>query len=95
MEPTVRPRRLGREDVARHYEVLLTTFPNLTVVAVDREVAREAARLRAGYNVRPADALQVAAALVYGAIAFVTHDSRPSRLADRLMMIQLDEFLLT
>ncbi len=93
MELTVRPWRLGREDVARHYEVLLATFPNLTLVAVDREVAREAARLRAKYNVRPADALQVAAARVHGATAFVTNDRRLSRLADRLVMVQLDEFL--
>ena len=93
MELTVRPWRLGREDAARHYEVLLATFPNLTLVTVDRDVAREAARLRAKYNVRPADALQVAAALVHGATAFVTNDSRLSRLADRLTVVQLDEFL--
>ncbi len=93
MELTVHPWRLGREGVARHYEVLLATFPNLTMVAVDREVAREAARLRARYNVRPADALQVAAALMHGATAFVTNDSRLSRLADRLHVLQLDAFL--
>ena len=93
MELTVQPWRLGRDDVARHYEVLLTTFPNLITVTVDREVAREAARLRARYNVRPADALQVAAALVHGATAFVTNDSRLSRLNSRLHVLQLDEFL--
>ncbi len=93
MELTVQPWRLGREHVARHYEVLLATFPNLTMVAVDQEVAREAARLRARYNVRPADALQVAAALVHEATAFVINDSRLSRLGDRLHVFQLDGFL--
>lgn len=66
MELTVHPWRKNRADIARQYEALLTKFPSLTVVEVSREVARQAAQIRATYNVRPADALQVATAKVMG-----------------------------
>ena len=59
MELTVHPWRQNRSAVAREYEALLAHFPNLTLAGVTREVARQAAQLRARYRVRPADALQV------------------------------------
>jgi predicted nucleic acid-binding protein len=67
-----------------------TLFPNLDVVDITRDVARRAAQLRAGYRLRPADALQVAAALLHGATAFVTNDRQLARV-DALTVIVLDE----
>jgi len=93
MELTVRPHQLERPVVARHYEALLTHFPNLLLVDVDRAVARRAAALRARYRVRPADALQVAASLVHHATAFLTNDRRLARLSPLLDVILLDDFL--
>ena len=93
MELTVRPWQLGEESVARYYEALLTSFPNLSLIAVNRDIARQAARLRATYGVRPADALQVATALVHGATAFVTNDLRLSKLSKRIDVILLDKIL--
>ncbi len=63
MELTVLPWRMGHENIAREYEALLVNFPNLSIVDIDRNVARLAAKLRADFNVSPADALQVAASL--------------------------------
>ncbi len=80
MEINVRPLQLGREDIARQYEAVLANFPNLAIADIDRDVARQAARLRADYGIRPADALQVAACLVYDAQVFVTNDKRLARL---------------
>ena len=91
MELTVRPWRVGRPAVAREYEALLVHFPNLILADVTREVARHAAQLRAGYRVRPADALQAATALVYGATAFVTNDRRLTRLENVLDVIVLED----
>jgi predicted nucleic acid-binding protein len=93
MELTVRPHQLERPAVARHYEALLSHFPHLTMVNVDRAVARRAAELRGRYRVRPADALQVAASLVYGATAFLTNDRRLARLQPLIDIILLDDFL--
>ena len=90
MEVAVRPWQLDRPAVAREYEVLLSYFPNLDVVDITRDVARRAAQLRADYRLRPADALQVAAALLHGATAFVTNDRLLARV-DALAIIFLDE----
>ena len=92
MEITVRPWQLGRESAAREYEAVLVHFPNLSVVDVDRNVARAAAQLRAKYNVSPPDALQVAASLSFGAKAFLTNDKRLSRLQELIDVIVMDDF---
>ena len=93
MEITVRPWQLGRESAAREYEAILVHFPNLSIVDVDRSVARAAAQLRAKYNVSPPDALQVAASLSFGAKAFLTNDKRLSRLQELIDVLVLDDFL--
>ena len=93
MEITVRPWQLGRESAAREYEAILVHFPNLSIVDVDRNVARAAAQLRAKYNVSPPDALQVAANLSFGAKAFLTNDKRLSRLQELIDVLVLDDFL--
>lgn len=93
MEIAVRPWQLGREMAAREYEAILVHFPNLSIVDVDRNVARTAAQLRARYNVSPPDALQVAASVSFGAKAFLTNDKRLSRLQELIDVIVLDDFL--
>lgn len=93
MEITVRPWQLGREQAAREYEAVLAHFPNLSIVDVDRNVARTAAQLRARHNVSPPDALQIAASLNFGAKAFLTNDKRLSRLRDLIDVLVMDEFV--
>ena len=93
MEITVRPWQLGQETAAREYEAILVHFPNLSIVDIDRNVARTAAQLRAKYNVAPPDALQVAASLSYGAKAFLTNDKRLSRLQELIDVLVLDDFV--
>jgi predicted nucleic acid-binding protein len=92
MELTVHPWKIGRSAVAREYEALLIHFPNLTLADVTRDVARRAAQLRALHNVRPADALQVAATLLENATAFVTNDRKLTRLSQEIDIILLDDF---
>jgi len=93
METTVRPWQLGRDAAARQYELYLSRFPNLAIFDVDRHVARRAAQLRASHRLRPADALQVATALVHGATCFVTNDYALRRMSDALTVIILDDLL--
>ena len=93
MEISVRPWQLGQETAAREYEAILVHFPNLSIVDIDRNVARTAAQLRAKYNVAPPDALQVAASLSYGAKAFLTNDKRLSRLQELIDVLVLDDFV--
>jgi len=93
MELTVLPWRMGHENVAREYEALLINFPNLSIVDVDRNAARLAAKLRADYNISPADALQVAASLQAGAQAFLTNDKRLTGLGTVIEIFILDDFV--
>jgi len=93
MELTVQPWKLNKREVARQYEGLLAYFPNLTVANITRDVARQAAQLRAQYNLRPADALQVATGLIHHATAFVTNDAQWKRLAARMEILILDDFI--
>ena len=91
MEIAVKPLRLDRADVADEYDVLLGRYPHLMVADIDRAVARRAAELRATYRLRPADALQAAACLQYGAMAFVTND-RDFRRVTGLRALLLADF---
>lgn len=93
MEIIVKPLALGQIDVARKYEAMLVNFPNLDIVDLDRDVIRQAARLRAEYRIRPPDALQVGASLFYGADVFITNDGLLKRLQDKLEVIILDDFV--
>jgi predicted nucleic acid-binding protein len=93
MEIIVKPLSLGRNDIARKYEALLMNFPNLEVVDLDRDVIRQAARLRADYRIRPPDALQVSACLLGGAQVFITNDHQIVRLRDKLEVVILDDLL--
>jgi predicted nucleic acid-binding protein len=92
MELTVHPWRINRADVARQYEVLLVNFPNLQVIDVSREIARQAAQLRAKYNVRPADAIQVATAMVSQATLWVSNDKKLKRLETEIEVVILEDY---
>ncbi len=93
MELTVKPLQLGFTDIADEYEMVLSTFPNLTIAGFDSATARRAAELRAIYRLRPADALQVAACLQCGATAFLTNDKGLRRIAEEMQVLLLEEFV--
>lgn len=93
MELTVLPWRTGRPDVARHYEALLVNFPNLKLIDVTREIARQAAQLRAKYNVRPADALLVATALLNEATVWVSNDRKLKQVEPEIEVVLLDDYV--
>jgi predicted nucleic acid-binding protein len=92
MEIIVKPLALKHIDVARKYEAMIVNFPNLDIVDLDRDVIRQAARLRAEYRLRPPDAVQIAASLLYGAGAFVSNDALIKRLQNEIEVILLDDF---
>jgi len=92
LELTVYPWRRVQPQIARRYEALLINFPNLMMADVTRETARQAAKLRAEFNIRPADVLHVAAALVNGATAFVSNDKQLKRLAPIIAPVILEDF---
>lgn len=92
MELTVKPLRMGRVEIADEYDVLISNYPHLHVVAIGHRVARLAAQLRARFRLRPADALQIAAAVDHGAEAFVTND-RDLRRVSVIPVLLLEDFI--
>ena len=61
------------EQVGVYYS-LLSTYPNLSWIPPDLEIADTAARLRANYRLRTPDALQAATAAQSHATGLVTND---------------------
>jgi Predicted nucleic acid-binding protein, contains PIN domain len=84
------PKRLGRTSLEQEYRELLTQSPFFRLVPVGIEVAERAAELRARYNLRTPDALQVATALVRRCEAFLTNDARLKRVTE-IRVLTLDD----
>ena len=75
LEVLVQPFRRRADHMANEYQQVLLNSPNLSCVTVTGEIAEEAARLRANYNLRTPDAIQLATAIRSGATSFLTNDS--------------------
>lgn len=82
MEISVLPIRQGAESIAQEYLDIVTNLNGRRVAPIHDTTAVLAAGLRARHNVRPADALQVAACLEHSATAFVTNDRRLQRVSE-------------
>ena len=65
------PLSAGDESLVRRYRNILESWQ---VVALDGAIAESAARVRAAFRLKLADAVQVASALAVNADALVTHD---------------------
>lgn len=74
MELVTGPLKLGRQDIADEYEILLDHFPNLSILPLSRTILLDAARIRAIYGFRTPDALMLATACAAGASLMVTND---------------------
>ncbi|MDI3339931.1 MAG: type II toxin-antitoxin system VapC family toxin [Sphaerobacter sp.] len=92
MELTVKPLRMGQLDIADEYDVLTSNYPHLSVIEINHRAARHAAQLRARYRLRPADALQIAAAIDDGADVFLTND-RDLRRVTEIPVLLLEDFV--
>lgn len=91
LEVLVVPFRVGDATLARRYEALLTRSRGLTLVDLDRPLLRAAAQLRARYQVRTPDALQLVAGLSRRCGSFLTNDRRLPDLP-RLPVLQLRDY---
>jgi len=66
----------GEETLARRYRSILESWQ---VINMDADIAESAARMRALFRLKLADAVQVASAIAINADALVTHDRDFSR----------------
>jgi len=86
------PALAGDRRAMQDYELFLTNFPNLRLAPVDVTLARETAWVRAATGLRTPDAVQVAAARLYGADAIITNDHRWAERVSAPPVILLDTY---
>ena len=81
------------EEKIKELKEAFNTTPNLTVYAVEDDIAERAAQIRRNYNFRLPDAIQLATALHSKARAFITNDRRLKRFKE-LPIVLLSEIKL-
>lgn len=90
LEILVIPKRLGLTALCQRYRELLDSFPNLSLQPIDREILEIASDIRASYNIRTPDAIQLATALRARADLFISHDGRIKKV-DAIRVLSLEE----
>lgn len=90
LEALVVPLRRGDTDLARKYRDILSETRGLTTMSIFSSIAEEAAKLRASYNIRTPDAIQMATATFARAKFFLTNDKRLPSLPG-LQVLVLDD----
>jgi len=91
LEVLVVPYRAGRVELAEKYETILAGSRGLSLVPMNRDQVRVAARIRAETGMKTPDAFQLAAALATGSSALLTND-RAFRTLDNMVVLQVGSY---
>lgn len=92
-EVLIQPIRLQNQNLKLRYRDILQNSPNFFTKAIDASIAERAAELRAKYNLRTPDALQIATALENKCDAFLCNDKDLKKVTEINVLI-LDEITL-
>lgn len=92
LELLVQPYRQKNDEIVQKIYALLTTYPGLDWAPVTVEVADCAAAIRARYRLSTPDAIQVATALLQGAVRFYGNDKALRRIKE-IECVVLDDIL--
>lgn len=90
LEVLVKPLREGQTALAAQYRSVLTSAPGIELHEITAAIADTAAGLRAKYNLRTPDAIQLATAVDVGADYFLTNDIRLKTVTE-VTVVTLDE----
>jgi predicted nucleic acid-binding protein len=91
-EVLVHPKRLKKLTLEEKYRNLLQNSRNFKLIPIDANIASQAAELRAHYNLRTPDTLQIAATDEVGCQAFLTNDKDLKKVTERRIIL-LDDLL--
>ena len=92
-EVLVHPIRNQNANPKQRYRDILQNSPNFFTKTINSTIAERAAELRAKYNLRTPDALQIATALENGCNAFLCNDNGLKRVTEMQILI-LDDLEL-
>lgn len=89
-EVLVLPLREGKIHLAQKYETILVNSDSITLLEINAPIAKTTARLRADYNLRTPDAIQIASAICSNADYFLTNDKKLKSIKE-IKVITLDD----
>ncbi len=87
LEVLVQPMRLNQYALAEQYEEILTTSAHIDIYDIDIEISKRAAKLRADYNLKTPDAIQIATGIEKKADFFMTNDLDLKRVSEIEILI--------
>ena len=93
LETIVFPLRNQRADLVEHYRNVLTETDYLDLIELEVPVIVTAAEIRAKYNLRTPDAIQIGTCIHRQADLFVTND-KTFRRVQEIEILLLDDFVL-
>lgn len=91
LEVLVQPLRLNRKDLVEKYERILTLSSHIEIAELNIITSRKAAELRAKYNLKTPDAIQIATAIENNITLFMTNDAALKRVAEIEILTLRDE----
>lgn len=86
-EVLTQPIKTSKRDIERAYRDILLHSQNFLLLPVDAPVALRAAELRAQYNLKTPDALQIAVAIEAECDAFLTNDLALQRVQEIRILV--------
>lgn len=92
LEVLVKPIREGKIAIADQYRHILTNAPGIEILDMNTAIAETAARLRAIYNLKTPDSIQLATALEAKADYFLTNDIK-LKLVSEVAIVTVDELM--
>ena len=92
LEVLVRPLKTNNFDLAEKYKTLLCQSDAFEVCNLDVEIAGKAAEVRAKYQLKTPDAIQVATAICCFSDYFLTNDKQ-LKIVSELNVLVLDEII--
>lgn len=82
LEVLVQPMKLNQLKLADQYEKILMNSSHIDIYDIDVGISRQAAKLRAEYNLKTPDAIQMGTALQKNADFFFTNDIDLKRVSE-------------
>lgn len=76
MEILVKPKKDNNVFIENRYKLMLTNYPNLSIVNMEYNIADIASRLRANYKIKTPDAIIVATGIAMNVDYIITNDIR-------------------
>jgi len=90
IELITKPKQLGRDDIVAKYRDYFTNSENLSIYPLNLMVSEKVAEIRAHYNFKTPDAIQIATAIISGADYIVTNDKAWKEITEIPVLILKD-----